>query len=59
MTFKVTPEKYISTIATIREMGMEKAMTTVGRRSRRNSSSISTASTAPSTRFCKTVSTTM
>ena len=36
MMFNVTPLKYISTIANISEIGMLRAMITVGLRSRRN-----------------------
>ena len=59
MTLSVTPEKYISTMAKVTLMGMESATISVGRRSRRNSSRIKTASTAPTARFCNTELTTM
>ena len=47
MTFRVTPLKYIHTIAVIRLTGMEQATTAVGRQSLRNRIRISTARTAP------------
>ena len=54
---RVTPEKYISTTANIRLMGMLKATTRVGRRSLRKRASTSTASTAPQPRLESTEST--
>ena len=59
MTLREMPEKYISTTAVNREMGMEKATAAVGRMSLRKNNRITTASPAPSSRFCSTVSTTM
>lgn len=53
--FRVTPEKYISTTANIRLMGMLNATTPVGRRSFRNSASTRMASSAPQARFEITV----
>ena len=59
ITFIVTPLKYISTMAVRILIGMEQAMTKVGRISRRNTSRIRIASAAPNTRFCSTEPTTM
>ena len=52
--FKVTPEKYIKTMAKITLSGMLTAVMIVGRRSRRNTSRIRIARIAPSSRFCST-----
>ena len=46
----VTPEKYISTTAKTRLMGMAQSVMTVGRRSRRNRYKISTENKAPQPR---------
>ena len=51
ITFIVTPLKYISTIAVKILIGMEQAMTNVGRISLRNSNKMKIANTAPNTRF--------
>lgn len=59
MTLSVTPEKYISTMANVTLIGMDSATISVGLRSRRNSSRISTASAAPTARFSSTEPTTM
>ena len=47
MIFSVTPLKYIHTMAVTRLTGMEKATTSVGRRSFKNSSRMAMARTAP------------
>ena len=52
--FKVTPEKYIRTMAKITLSGMLTAVISVGRRSRRNTSRITIARIAPKSRFCST-----
>ena len=59
MTFMVTPLKYIRTMAVRILIGMEHAITKVGRISRRNTKRIRIASTAPNTRFCSTEPITM
>ena len=47
MIFKVTPEKYMATNAVIILIGIEQAITNVGRMLFKKISSITTASTAP------------
>ena len=59
MTLSVTPEKYISTTANIRLIGMLNAMMMVGRTLRKNSSKIRMASAPPISRFSMTELTTM
>ena len=52
--FKVTPEKYISTMAKMTLMGMEHAMMNVGLISFKNKNRIKTARIPPIRRFSKT-----
>ncbi len=54
--FKVTPLKYMHTIAVTRLMGMEKATTSVGRKSFKNKIRIKIASRAPNTTLLTMVS---
>ena len=49
ITFRVTPLKYIHTIAVTRLIGMEQATTAVGRKSFKNRIRMITASNAPNT----------
>ena len=53
--FRVTPEKYISTTANIRLMGMLSATTSVGLKSFRKMASTMTASTPPHARLDSTL----
>ena len=52
--FSVTPLKYISTMANISEIGMLRAMITVGLRSRRNKIRTIIARMAPYRKFSRT-----
>ena len=54
MMFRVTPEKYMATSAVMILIGMEHAITNVGRRLFKNTSRIITANMAPKIRFCNT-----